>query len=121
MKIIAKLLFSFVVNLIALWIAAHAVHGFSIIPTVYAYVMVTIVFTLIELIIRPILKLVLAPIIIITLGLGLIVIDAIALEVLAHTVGQYVFIAGLYPLVYATLIIGAVHVVLSLSSKYAYH
>ena len=118
MKTIAKLVFSFAVNAIALWIAAHAVHGFSITATVPAYAIVVIVFTLIELIIRPILKLVMAPIIIITLGLGLLVIDAIALEVLTHIVGQYISIAGLYPLVYATLIIGVVHIVLSISSKH---
>jgi putative membrane protein len=118
MKLIAKLIFSLAANGIALWIAAHAVQGFSIVPTVRAYLIVAAVFTVIELIIRPILKLLLAPIIIITLGLGLIVIDAIVLEVLAHTVGQYISITGLYPLVYATLIIGAVHVILSVSSKY---
>ena len=118
MKLIAKLVFSFAVNGVALWIAAHAVQGFSIVPTVRAYLIVAAVFTIIELIIRPILKLVLAPIIIVTLGLGLIVIDAIALEALTHTVGQYISIAGLYPLVYATLIIGVVHVILSVSSKY---
>ena len=118
MKVITKIIFSLAINGIALWIAAHAVQGFSIVPTVKAYIIVTAVFTIIELIIRPVLKLVLAPIIIITLGLGLVVIDAVALEVLAHTVGQYVFIAGLYPLVYATLIIGVVHVILSVSSKY---
>lgn len=118
MKLLAKLIFSLAINGIALWIAAHAVQGFSIVPTVRAYLIVTAIFTAIELVARPILKLVLAPIIIITLGLGLIVIDAIVLEILTHVVGQYVFIAGLYPLVYATLIIGVVHVVLSVSSKY---
>ncbi len=118
MKLLAKLIFSLAINGIALWIAAHAVQGFSIVSTVRAYLIVTAIFTAIELVARPILKLVLAPIIIVTLGLGLIVIDAIVLEILAHIVGQYVFIAGLYPLVYATLIIGVVHVVLSVSSKY---
>lgn len=120
MKFIAKLLFSFLANGLALWVAAHAVQGFSIVATLRAYTVVTVIFTLIELIVRPILKLFFTPLIIMTLGLGLIVVDAIALELMAHLAGSYVLITGLYPLVYATLIIGVVHIVLSLSSKYIY-
>ncbi|KKS82785.1 MAG: hypothetical protein UV58_C0005G0039 [Candidatus Wolfebacteria bacterium GW2011_GWC1_43_10] len=119
MKLIFKLIFLLASNAIALAIADYFVSGFDIQPTWQAYLEVIAVFTLINLLVRPILKLVLSPIIFITLGLGVIIVNALVLYALDWLVTG-VTIAGLYPLVYATLIISIANFAFHFSAKRAY-
>jgi uncharacterized membrane protein YvlD (DUF360 family) len=62
----------------------------------------------------------LGPIIIITLGLGIIIINAIILYLLDYFLVQ-ITISGLYPLIYATLIISVINLVFHFSAKRAYN
>lgn len=66
------------------------------------------VLTAINLLAKPILKLVLSPIIIITLGLGLIVVNAVTLYILDYLMAG-VTIPLLLPLLYTTLVVSAVN------------
>jgi len=120
MKTLARFVFGLFSNALALWLAAYVVSGFFLEQTVTTYIEVTVVFTLLNLFIRPFLKLLLSPLIIITLGLGVVVVNALMLYILDWALSS-VTIAGLVPLVYATLIIGAVNLVLHASAKHLYH
>lgn len=117
---LARFVFGLFSNALALWLAAYVVSGFFLQPTIATYIEVTIVFTLLNLFIRPFLKLLLSPLILITLGLGIIVVNALVLFMLDWALSS-ITIAGLVPLIYATLIIGAVNLILHASAKHLYH
>lgn len=116
MKLISKLVFSFFSNVIALAVAVYFISGFKITMEAKNFLMVAGAFTLINLFIRPILKLLFGPVILITFGLGTIVVNA-ALLWLLDFMSNDVTIIGLTPLIYATIVIGAVNLILALSAK----
>ena len=124
MKLISRLVIILITNIIGLFLAAYFVKGFYITPDVMTYIKLGIVFSVLNIFIRPILKLILTPILLITFGLGIIVVNAIVLYILykIYPVGISLDMttSGLYPLVYATLIISAVHFIMSFASKRAY-
>ncbi len=124
MKLISKLLLIFITNLVGLFLAAYFVKGFYINPDIINYLKLGVIFTALNIFIRPILRLVMTPIVILTLGLGIIVVNAIILYLLYKIYPSGLSIdmvtAGLYPLVYATLIVSAVHFVINFASKRAY-
>lgn len=119
MKFIFKLIFLLASNTLALLAADYFVEGFFIQPTWQSYLKVAAVFTILNLFLRPILKLVLSPLIFITLGLGVIIVNALILYGLDWLLND-ITITGLYPLIYATLIIGVVNFFFHFSAKKAY-
>ena len=119
MRFIGQLLFYFFSNLLALAAAAYFVPGFSISATVESFLLVAAVFTLINAFIRPFLKLFFTPIIVLTFGLGIILVNALTLYLLDVFLAD-VNIAGLVPLLYATLIVGAVNLIVSIAARAAY-
>ncbi|MCL5012318.1 MAG: phage holin family protein [Patescibacteria group bacterium] len=116
MSFLTRLIVLFVSNIVALFAAAYFVVGFSINPGWESYAKVALILTVINIFIRPLLKAIFSPVIFITLGLGVILVNALILYVVDYFSPDLV-IAGLYPLVYATLIISAVNAVLSIVSK----
>ena len=119
MKFIWRLIFLFGTNAIALWVAQRFVTGFSLPSDIKTFAYVVAVFTLINFFIKPILHAVLSPVVVLTLGLGIIIINALVLFILDWLMVS-VTIAGLYPLLYATLIIGAINIVLHVAARHAY-
>ncbi len=114
MKIIKNILSTFIINAIALWIAQYLISDFYIDLDPINFVKVTAIFTLINIIIKPIAKLLFGPITLLTLGLGLIIVNALMLYLLIWLFPAILGISGLYTLIYATLIIGAVNFILHL-------
>lgn len=122
-KLIARIVIIFIINLIGLALAAYFVKGFSLSSDPVAYLKVAAIFTILNLFIRPILKLLLSPLVLITFGLGILVVNALVLYILyrVYPVGVSIDMsAGLYPLVYATLIVSAVHFIIGFAAKKAY-
>ncbi|HPW34187.1 MAG TPA: phage holin family protein [Candidatus Paceibacterota bacterium] len=122
-KLISRIIILFVTNIIALALAAYFVNGFTVSSDIVTYLELAGVFTVLNILVRPILKLVLGPIILLTFGLGVIIVNALILYILykIYPLGITIdFSAGLYPLVYATLIISAVHFVMGFFGKRAY-
>ena len=116
MNFLTRAIIIFACNVVALFAAAYFVTGFSMTPGWEAYAKVALILTIINIFIRPLLKVILSPIIFITFGLGVLVVNALILYVVdAFSVD--LTITGLYPLVYATLIISVVNAVLSIISK----
>lgn len=122
-KLIARIIVVFITNVVGLALAAYFVKGFWISADPLTYLKVAAIFTALNILVRPILKLLFTPLVIITLGIGILVVNAIILYLLYRIYPLGVSIdmtAGLYPLVYATLIISAVHFVIGFAAKRAY-
>ncbi len=103
----------------ALLIAAQFVKGFSVSMDIPSLFIAAVILTAINLLIRPIVKLILGPLIFLTLGLIIIAINALSLFIL-DTVSSSITIQGILPLLLATLIIGAVNIIVAAAAKAAY-
>jgi putative membrane protein len=119
MRFVAKLIFYFFSNIIALIAAAYFIKGFEISPGLNSFLLAAAVLTLINTFFRPILKLILAPVIVLTLGLGIFLVNALMLYFLDKLLID-ITITGIVPLIYATLIISLVNLVIHFSAKRAY-
>jgi putative membrane protein len=116
MRTISRVLVQLLANAAALYASQYFIEGFSVAPTIEAYAKVAAVLTLVNIFIRPILKFIFSPVIFITLGLGVIIVNALLLYGVDYFLPELA-IAGLYPLVYATLIISVINYIASKSSK----
>lgn len=98
-------------NIVALYLAHLWVAGFTVTGGWQAYLIVGIVIGILNLIIKPLLKLITYPLIVITLGLFLIVINALILWLAAQFTG-YIIIENTIALLWATLIMSAVNFII---------
>lgn len=116
MKLLGKLIFYAFSNVIAILVADYFVIGFNFAGNFIELLIAALILTLINLFIRPILKLLFGPVIVLTLGLFVIVINALTLYILDIFVTTLT-IEGAIPLVVATLIFGLVNLIISYSGK----
>ena len=119
MKLLSRIIFSLFSNLLAFIVAKTYIAGFIVTGDLKQLLIVVAVFTAINILVRPILKLLLGPIIVLTLGIGLLIINALMLYLLDYF-SKNVTIQGLEPLAYATLIISAVNVIISMAARKTY-
>jgi putative membrane protein len=122
-KLISKIIMLFLINIIGLTLASYFVEGFSIVFDPLTYLKVAAIFTILNILVKPVLKLILGPLLIITFGLGILVVNALVLYILykVYPIGVSIDMStGLYPLIYATLIISAVHFTVGFVAKKAY-
>jgi putative membrane protein len=118
-KLLARLIFTFFSNIIALKAASYFVKGFEIAPDLISLSLVAAIFTLLNIFIKPIFKLILSPIIILTFGLGILLVNAIVLYLLDFLL-ENITIDGVIPLIYATLIVSLVNFIVNFSAKRLY-
>ena len=116
MRFLSRIIFHFLINLIALMAAARFVSGFSMNSNIESILILTAIFTFINLLLKPILKLVFSPFIFLSLGLFSLVINAIILKLL-DIWSINVTISGIQALVYSTLLITAVNLLLTFIAK----
>lgn len=116
MKFIGKIIFHIFSNALALFIAAQVIQGFVLQGDVAALFLAALILTVINALLKPLLKLVLGPVIFLTLGIFIIVINAFSLYVL-DMLSPAITIQGYIPLLLATLIIGAVNIIVGFSAK----
>lgn len=116
MRFFSRIVFSFFSNFLALFLAAEYVAGFSIAGGLSGLLGVTLVFAAINVFIRPFFKFVFSPVIILTLGLGIIVVNAGMLWLLDFF-SEQVTIQGLEALLFATLLISAIHFIINISAR----
>jgi len=115
--LIPKLLAALAGNGLGLWLAGRFIDGvttpqdLSSMVDLKELLIAATVLTAINLLVRPLLKLILSPVIVLTLGLGVILVNAITLYLLDYLMTS-VTIVGLLPLLYATLIVSAVNLVI---------
>lgn len=119
MRLLSRFLFSLFSNLLAFIIAKTYITGFIVTGDLKELLIVVAIFTVINTFIRPVLKLILGPIIILTFGIGILLVNALMLYLLDYF-SKNVTIQGLEPLAYATLIISAVNLIVSISARKTY-
>jgi putative membrane protein len=112
-----KFLLRWLINAVALYIAARIVPGIHIGDSVLVVLGVALVFGLVNAIIRPILKLLTCPFIILTLGLLTLVINAAMLlltSALSRAVGLTFIVEGFWPAFWGALVVSIVSLVVTL-------
>jgi putative membrane protein len=106
---VRRLIVKIIVGALALWVADYLLAGFGVAGGIKGYLIAGAVLGLLNFLVRPILKFITTPLIMLTLGLFTLVINAAMLWLAAYLTGLIV-ISGLVPLLLATLIISAVHI-----------
>ena len=107
---VRRFIIKVLVSALALWVADYFLAGFSVAGGWVGYLTAGVVLGALNTFIRPVLRLLALPLILITLGLFTFVINAAILWVVSLAV-RGVVITGLWPLLWATLIISIVNLV----------
>lgn len=92
----------------ALWVTTELVPGIRIESSVGAFLIVAVIFGLVNAFIRPVIKLLSLPVTILTLGLFTFVINALMLMLTAGLVGNVMSIAGSGMSAFFTALIGSI-------------
>lgn len=117
MYLIARIIVRTIANGIALFAAAYWIPGFVLsVSDLESAAIVAGTLTLLNFFIKPILELILSPVIILTLGLGLIVVNAIILYVLDFLMPTLT-IQTIPALLLAGILVGAVNLLFHLAKR----
>jgi putative membrane protein len=119
------LLLRLIINAVAIWLAAHWVHGISIqtdghpdnVHKIGVLIGVAIVFSVVNALVRPIVKFFSIPLLILTLGLFTLIINALMLKltaVLTESAKYGLRIEHFMPAVWGALIVSVVNWVLGI-------
>lgn len=103
-------------NALALYIAARIIKGFTINGGLIEYLIAGVLLTALNTLLKPLLKIISAPVILLTLGLFLIVINAVLLLLTDLFLG-FIIIQGVWPLISATIIISLISFLIEVSLK----
>lgn len=111
-----KLLIRVIINAIAIWVATYIVPGLALTGNALNWLIVAVVFGLVNALIRPIVKLLTLPINVVTLGLFTLVINALML-MLTGLLTEFLVIDGalfgFIPALFGSIIISIVSTVLN--------
>lgn len=111
MGLLLRIIFAVVANGLALVVADHFVDGFVLAASdLKTFIIVALILTALNFILKPLLKLLLGPLIILTLGLGALLVNAVILKVLDF-LSPALSIQGLVALLFATIIVSVVNIV----------
>ena len=116
MGIVSKFLILFAANSIGLYLLNTYVTGFRVALSLEAFLTAALTLSVINFFVQPILRILLAPVIFLTLGVANFAINALglyALDALLPTVS----IAGLMPLIYATILLAVINAVVHFVAK----
>lgn len=115
-KFAFKALVTIVVNALAFFALGSYVEGIYVATDFKDLLLLSAIFTAVYFILRPIVKMFLGPLIVLTLGLGLIVVNAVVL-VLVDFLSPALTIEGVESLLIATLAISVLNFLLHISEK----
>ena len=106
-----RLLYAWIVNVVAIWVAAYFVDGISYSDDYWILIVAGLIFGLVNFFLKPIIKLLALPVIIITLGIALFFINLFMLYITSWIVSGF-DIDRFRSAIWATIIISAVNWVL---------
>lgn len=112
-----KPLIRILITMAALWVASKYVTGISTDGSVIALAGVALVFGVVNAFVKPILTLLSLPAVVFTLGLFLLVLNALMLMItssLSSTLGLGFHVAGFWPAFWGSIVISLVSTVLSM-------
>jgi putative membrane protein len=108
---IRRLLYSWIVNVAAIWVASVFVDGVDYSEDYWVLIVTGLVFGLVNFLVKPIIKLLALPVIVITLGIALFFINLLMLYITSWIVPGFE-ISSFRSGIWATLIIAVVNWVL---------
>jgi putative membrane protein len=111
-----KLILHLLINAAALWVAVHLVRGISYQGGPVPFLGVALVFGVVNVLVKPLATLFSLPFVVLTLGLFLLVINALMLwltSALAGTLGLRFHVAGFVPALLGSIVVSFVSLVLS--------
>jgi len=112
-----KLVIRILITMASLWVASRWVTGISTDGSLLALAGVALVFGIVNGFVRPILTLLSLPVVIVTLGIFLLVINALMLmltSALSNSLGLGFHVAGFVPALIGSVVISIVSTVLSM-------
>ena len=116
MHALGRIIIMWAANVLAVLIASYYIAGFSVRFTPADLLIVAAILTFLNVTIKPFLTLLFGPVIILTLGLGLIIVNAIVLKVL-DVLSPAVTVGGILPLVYSAILIGVINFLFHAAEK----
>lgn len=116
MRFLAKIVIAVVINGAALMVAAYFLPGFELRNDLVSVTWIALALTALNYVVKPILKLILGPIIVLTLGLGLVIVNAIILYLL-DIFSPDLTIQDVLTLIYASIITGVINFFFHLATK----
>jgi len=116
MRLLAKLILIIAANAAAIWAATRYIEGVNFEGGLRELAVAALILIALNLVLKPLLKLFLGPIIILTLGLGLVLVNAIVIYIL-DIFSKNLTIDGIPALFYATILISALNFVVHLATK----
>jgi len=109
MRFARRLVYSWLINIVALWAAEALISGIHFTGNFATIVLAALVFALVNLLLKPIVKLLALPLIVLTLGFAYFFVNLLMLYVTTWIVGPFQ-IASFADAVWGTLIIWIVNV-----------
>ncbi len=119
MGAVFPIIFQISSNIVALITAIHFIPGFEFTGNYMDLILAALFLALINTLIKPVLKLILTPLIIITLGLFVIVANALLLHLL-DILSEPINIKGYLALFLGTIVIGVVNILINAGAKIRY-
>ncbi|HSM56138.1 MAG TPA: phage holin family protein [Candidatus Sulfomarinibacteraceae bacterium] len=117
----SRILIRWVVNAIALWVAVQIVPGLEHVgETGLSLLLIALIFGLVNALVRPIIMLLTCPLIVLTMGLFILIINAVMLSItawLSNMFGLGLVVEGFWPTFWGALVISIVSGVISLLVK----
>lgn len=115
MKWLAKIIVAIIANALGLWVANAYIPGFVIAGGLQELLVLSFVLAVLNFLLKPILKLIFGPVIVLTLGVGLIIVNAIVLYIL-DVLSKNLTIETIPALIYGTILLGIINFVFHLAS-----
>lgn len=116
MGLAARVFTVFIANAFGLLAATSLFPDFQLEGAFVDVMWLSLIFTGLNVVLKPVLKLILGPFIVLTLGFGLIVVNALMLYIL-DILSENLSIQGIPALIYATLLMSLVNFVVHLAIK----
>ncbi len=107
-----------IINAVALWVATQVVPGVSYTGSVGPFLVVALIFGLINATLRPLTKMLTCPLILLTLGLFTLIVNGLMLWLtgtLATSLGLGLRVVGFWPAFLGALVVSIISTLLSLS------
>jgi putative membrane protein len=117
MKFVGKIFISIVSNIIAIMASSYFIKDFIFEGDFMDLVITAIVFTLINLFLRPVLKLLFGPLIFLTMGLFIIIINSLTIYTL-DIISTSLTIQGYLPLLISTIIFSIINSFINISARW---
>jgi len=109
-----------IINAVALWVATQVVPGVNYTGSIGPFLVVALIFGLINATLRPLTKLLTCPLILLTLGLFTFIVNGLMLWLtgtLATSLGLGFRVAGFWPAFLGALVVSIISTLLSLSVR----